>query len=450
MTEIAATERDEKENYEGRLGEALRNEILQAREAGYDVSVGETYDEAYETPENVEYMFQRLHSQGLEYQARASENHRMLGAAALYEKGRNLPLVNSVLPDGMKRAYKRREQELEDIRADILFDETKMPWHLQRGKALALQTIMDAHDLISVDGDDAGEGVYPTMSGRLPADLGSTRFNERDGWLAGKDLREALEITSRRFYGKTAEKASAHAGSTLEDLDAFLHAPVTDDFKDIVRYCQDSLGIRSRQQEVRTAIANHVSEVLGDNPKRDEMQLMSVGCGTAQAILNVASDVREQGIRPNIILLDQDPVALAAAKNLAEQMGLGDNLEVHCERLFDKKGRPYNIKPIIGDRKIDIAEDTGLREYLPDAIYRNLTSTIWDNLSSDGMMTTGNMNSARKQPEFLHGLMGWKPGVQMRKIDDGFRLHEQSGVARGNTMARVTQDGIYTLFYSYK
>lgn len=450
MTEIAAHENFEKENYEKQLGRRLQIEIADLRESGYEVSVGETDDEVYDAPYKIDEMFSRLTMLGREYELRAQSSHRSLGAAALYERTKNVPVLSAMMPASAKSAYRRREDQLEDVRADLLFDETKMPWHQQRGKALALQTIVDAHELITVDGSAAGEGYYSTMSGRLSHDLIQTRFGDNDGSIAGMTLEEALVATSIRFYGKTEEKAVAHADVTLDHLDSFLHAPVTEDFKSIVQYCQDSLGIRSRQQEVRMAVANHVGDVLAHNPEKQEMHLMSIGCGTAQAILNVASDIRDRGVRPTIILLDQDPIALAAAKNLAEQMDLSDHIELHCERLFDRQGKPYNIEPIIAGRKLDVAEDTGLREYLPDAIYRNLSRTVWENLSDDGMMTTGNMNAARKQPEFLHGLMGWKPGVQMRKIADSFRLHEQSGVPQGNTSARVTRDGVYTLFYSYK
>jgi len=122
---------------------------------------------------------------------------------------------------------------------------------------------------------------------------------------------------------------------------------------------------------------------------------------------------------------------------------------IHCEKLFDQKGQPFNIETILAGRRVDIAEDTGLREYLPDRVYKNLSKTIWNNLSENGMITTGNMNSSRPQPEFLHGLMGWNPRVQMRTIEQGFALHEASGIPKGSTKARVTHDAVYTLFYSY-
>jgi hypothetical protein len=178
---------------------------------------------------------------------------------------------------------------------------------------------------------------------------------------------------------------------------------------------------------------------------------ISVGCGTAESILEVAADIRDRGISPTVVLIDQDPIALAAARTHAEREGLGEFIEMHCLKLFDRRGRPFAIdSQVLKGRLVDIAEDTGLREYLNDALYVDLSRMIWSRVEEGGMMSTGNMNQNRPQPEFLHGLMGWFPRVRMRKISDGFRLHERSGIPKGSTKARVTRDGVYTLFFSYK
>ena len=159
---------------------------------------------------------------------------------------------------------------------------------------------------------------------------------------------------------------------------------------------------------------------------------------------------QRHGKSPKIILLDQDPLALAVAAKLANEMGLEDSIEIHCKRLFSKWGQPVSLKDILKGRKLDIAEDSGLREYLPDALYKSLTKETWGNLRHGGLMTSGNMNSHRPHAEFLHGLMGWVPHVKMRSITEGFTLHEKSGVPSGNTVARMTASGVYTLFFSTK
>jgi SAM-dependent methyltransferase len=423
------------------LNADLQYEINEIRKAGYEVSVGYTEDMAYERPYNIDAMFDQLDIKGKKYSYLSKEAVRSdLGATSLASDSH----LN------LQQAHQRRDDRFEEIRANLLFDDTKMPWHLQRGSALALQTIVNAHELIAQDGPMAGEGSYSTMSGQLALDINNFTFDDADGSVAGLGLRDSIMQTRQRFCSESEIDASKKADELLSNLESFIQTPITQDFKDIVAYCYDSLGIRSRKQEVNRAILNHVDQTLEQNPNKDSLLLLSVGCGTAQSILEVASDVREKGIESRVVLLDQDPISLMAAKNLAGQMGLSDVVEIHCERLFDQKGQPFDMEQILKGRTIDVAEDTGLREYLPDRIYRNLTNVIWDHLASDGIMTTGNMNTNRPQSEFLHGLMGWQPRVIMRNIAKGFKLHEQSGIPKGSTKARVTRDGVYTLFFSYK
>lgn len=443
------------------LPELLQKEIIELQQVGFEVTIGQTEDRAYDDPEATQRMFTTLSELGHTYQERARQEARplALGGAALYAAGRSVPPLGAVLPKGLRTVYRRNEARLEMLRQEVLFSADKLPWHKQAGKALALGTITDAHELrvtIQADGQPLDHpedqpGIYDTMSGRLDLDVDSFVFDERDGWLSGLSVEQSLTAASERFYGKTPDQSAARTAATMRDLREFLTQPISQEFKDIVAHCQDSLGIRSRKQEVRRAIALHVDTVLADTPDKETMVLLSVGCGTAQSILEVAHDIQQRGVEPQIILLDQDPLALAAARTLAEQHDLGGAIELRCERLFDKQGRPsFDLPEILQGRTIDIAEDTGLREYLPDTIYRNLTEATWQNLTAGGMMTTGNMNKHRPQPEFLHGLMGWQPQVKMRRIVDGFRLHQGAGLSPLATKARVTQDGVYTLFFSYK
>lgn len=436
MTEIIQSDLEHSE-----LGDELQFEIYEGRLENYEISVGNTEDVSYEHPRKIITMLEYLDAKGEEFSSASEE------AVQLYLELTTSPDAS---PEDSKQAYEQMVGSLDKIRADLLFDATKMPWHKQRGSALALQTIVDAHDLIARDGPAAGEGIYPTMGGRLTFNSEEFSFGDNDGSVSNLNLRDAIIQSRQRFRGESEITAYDETDELLHKLDAFLQAPVTQDFKDIVAYCYDSLGIRSRKQEVSRAILDHVDQVIEQDPDKTSLLLLSVGCGTAQSILEVAADIRKKGVEPHIILLDQDPIGLAAAKNLAEQMGLEDAIEIHCERLFDKNGYPFDMTQILKDRKIDVAEDTGLREYLPDKIYRNLTQVVWDNLTPDGIMATGNMNQHRKQPKFLHDLMGWQPHVIKRTIAKGFSLHERSGIPKGSTKARVTRDGVYTLFFSYK
>ena len=434
------------------ISQELQSEIYLLRSQGYDVRFSpesERTDAAYDNPDAIKSMFKRLDIGGKKYDNdhRLLVNRRQLDAAKLVLRVHMTPLNSIAVP--FRAASFQVKQARETTRKDILYSLDKMPWHQQAGQATALLTIAFAHELAS----EQTNGMYPTMSGLLGDEIFDVTFDDRSsGFLRGKTMIEAKIAALEQFQGKDSIQAVALTGRRIKELHEFINQPISEDFKQVVQYCTDSLGIRSRKDKVREVVSQYVDERLKNDPKLKELILMSVGCGTALPIFEVARALKEKGLSPKVILLDQDPMALAAAQCLAEKevFGLGDSIELHCRRLFSKFGRALDLSPVIQGRKIDIVEDTGLREYLPPRIYKSLTSALWQALTPGGIMSTGNMNTNRPQPEFLHGLMGWEPMVRMRDIATGFALHEASGINKGLTTAYVTPDGVYTLFISQK
>lgn len=409
----------------------LKVEIDEACTKGYQVEVAEldAHDLAYQRPDLVRNVFEYLHTQVREF----AEAVRSVEKTSLAQRA----LIGIWPP--VRRKFKRElYQALEPHRERLLYgaDQTNsMPWHDQHGRALALLTIVEAHNLATNFGDD---GQYRTMSGPIDETL-----------LESDNLREQMIMAEVEFAGKTRSQAEKRVDKRLAQTKEFIGARVTPEFKEVVQYCSDSLGIRERKEVVNRPLSQYIEKAQQNGREISDMTMMSFGCGTALPVMEMIQQLKQEtGEAPTLILLDQDPLALAAAKQLAEKMSIGDNIEVHCKRLFSKYGSPADIKEILGDRQLDIGEDSGLREYLPDAIYKKLTKSIYGNLRPGGMMITSNMNTNRPQPEFLHGLMGWYPRVQMRTIRENFRLHEEAGVE--NTRAIVTPSGVYTILISEK
>ena len=419
---------------------ALQQEVVRLYDLGYDIGYSETPDEAYDQPEKIWGVYSRLDEGG-------QALHKASGRLTLGIAGLAKSLEYSPLPI-TKHIRQRVRTGMRELRSSILYDQPDvqaMAWHMQNGKALALGTIVDAHDLYT---DETG-GLYPSIAGSLPADFADRYFSDTaSSNIAGGTVREALIATQQDFRAKSPELALTKADKELLEVQQFLQAPVQQGFKEIVQYCTDSLGIRSRKEAVRTEINRHIEA----SPK-DDFLMMSVGCGTAQPMLEVMRDVREKGRNAKLILIDQDPVALAAAQAHAVEMGLEDAIEIHCAKLFVQNGsRPkmMDLQTVLKGRKIDVGEDSGLRAYFPADMYRDLTSQVWSALEDDGLMTTGNMNRNRPQAHFLHGLMGWPIKVQMRGVHEIARLHEQAGIPREAMRLQVTQDGVYTLCFSSK
>ena len=419
--------------------ERLSNEIAEVRESGYVISIGDSLDESYLYPERISAIYEYLHKRDLLLE---QERQRIIASG-----------IGSVGINPFKRAYRREKRiydQLEPLRDELLFCEQESdsrPWHRQRGRAAALLTIAAAHDL-----DDGSGGKYATISGPLNSRVVDFRFPLQGTGVDGLSLTDAVAKTEVEYSGRDDVAARQIAERRVEELREFTEWKASPRFKEIVQYCSDSLGIRSRKQEVHQAISDHIESVVARGDKTvGDVLMMSYGCGTALPMLEILQQVRDNtGETPRLILIDQDPLALAAAAVLAEDMGLAGNIELHCRRLFDKLFRPIDIESVLAGRQLDVVEDSGLREYLPDSVYRRLTHMTWQHLAEGGLMSTGNMNRNRPQAEFLHGMMGWQPKVQMRHIAEGLALHRAAGIPASSTRARVTSDGIYTLFFSQK
>ena len=424
---------------------AIEAEVSAMAEDGYQIDFGSSYDQAYENPEAIQRVFDWLKSDGEVF--KDLRRTSLMNNQAIRDLVTALP--TSMLKSGIRKKINSLDADQERIREAILYgrsDVQGMSWHKQNGKALALGTIVDAYDLQTV----GGEGVYENMSGRLTSDILTHTFRENTGWMQGLTLEETLRHTmsSPEFKIIPPEKIDKKITYAMQELHEFVTTPVQAGFRDIVLYCTDSLGIRSRKEEVRAEINRFV-----ENEDQAEFLLMSFGCGTGQPMLEVIQDLQQKGKVAKLILLDQDPIALAATEQLAGQMGLQKSIEIHCQQLFVGKGaatRIMNIQEVLQGRKLDVGEDTGLREYFPDTLYKDLAAQTWNALRPGGLMTTGNMNRNRPQPEFLHGLMGWPIPVRMRHPKDLARLHQAAGIPRHATRFRVTQEALYCLAFTKK
>ena len=420
--------------------EKLNKEIEDLRGEGCRVKIGEKTDPAYNNPDGIKDTYNYLKRGDAELkEVRKYFIHKNLAIAAIANVLDKTPFVK------MGKWGEKIDSYLEVFRDKLLYgkDQTdSQPWHNQRGSALTFLTISEADDLSvsSENGEILSEGKYPTMSGPLDESV----FNEKINGLPLTEVMVQDKVNNGMDEATAIEEVEKRTSEVLE----FIQAPVTEKFSNVIRHCADSLGIRERVETVNGLSIDHLKKVAEkENRSIDDMLVMSFGCGTGLATLKMLKKLKDEtGEAPTVILLDQDPLSLAAAQSLAKKWNLEDKIEVHCERLFSKLGKPLSLEGVLGDRKLDIAEDSGLREYLPDGVYKQLTRESLKFLRTGGLMITGNMNVNRPQKEFLHGLMGWVPKVRMRSIKEGFKLLQKSGIPKESIEATVTASGVYTVF----
>ena len=421
--------------------EKLNKEIADLRGEGCRVKIGEKTDPAYNNPDGIKDTYNYLKRGGAALkEVRKYFIHKNLATAAIANVLDKTPFVK------MGKWGEKIDSYLEIFRDKLLYGKgqtNSKPWHNQRGSALTFLTISEAYRLrvSGKKGEILSEGEYPTMSGPL---LDESVFDEK---INGLPLTEVM-VQDKINNGVDKATAIEEVEKRISEVREFIQAPVTEKFSNVIRHCADSLGIRERVETVNGLSIDHLKNVAEkENRSIDDMLVMSFGCGTGLATLKMLKKLKnETGEAPTVILLDQDPLSLAAAQSLAKKWNLEDKIEVHCERLFSKLGKPLSLEGVLGDRKLDIAEDSGLREYLPDGVYKQLTRESLKFLRTGGLMITGNMNVNRPQKEFLHGLMGWVPKVRMRSIKEGFKLLQKSGIPKESIEATVTASGVYTVF----
>ena len=420
--------------------EKLNKEIEDLRSEECRVKVGEKIDPAYNNPDKIQDIYNYLERGDAKLkEIRKNFIHKNLATAAIANVLDKTPFVK------MGKWGKKVDLYLEFFRDKLLYGENQTaskPWHNQRGSALTFLTISEAYRLrvSRKNGEILSEGKYPTMSGPLDESVFDEKIN-------GLPLTEVM-IQDKINNGVDKATAIEEVEKRISEVREFIQAPVTEKFSNVIRHCADSLGIRERVETVNSLSIDHLKKAAEkENRSIDDMLVMSFGCGTGLATLKMLKKLKDEtGEAPTVILLDQDPLSLAAAQSLAKKWNLEDKIEIHCERLFSKLGKPLSLEGVLGDRKLDIAEDSGLREYLPDGVYKQLTRESLKFLRTGGLMITGNMNVNRPQKEFLHGLMGWVPEVRMRSIKEGFKLLQKSGIPKESIEATVTASGVYTVF----
>ena len=420
--------------------EKLSKEIADLRNEDCRVKIGEKTDPAYNNPDKIRSVYNYLEQGDAKLkEVRKYFIHKNLATVAIANVLDKTPFVK------MGKWGKKIDSYLEFFRDKLLYGEyqtASWPWHNQRGSALTFLTISEAEDLSVFDenGKILSKGEYSSMSGPLDESVFDEKIN-------GLPLTEVM-IQDKINNGVDKATAIEEVEKRISDVREFIQAPVTEKFSNVIRHCADSLGIRERVETVNSLSIDHLKKVAEkENRSIDDMLVMSFGCGTGLATLKMLKKLKDEtGEAPTVILLDQDPLSLAAAQSLAKKWNLEDKIEVHCERLFSKLGKPLSLEGVLGDRKLDIAEDSGLREYLPNGVYKQLTRESLKFLRTGGLMITGNMNVNRPQKEFLHGLMGWVPKVTMRSIKKGFELLQKSGISKESIEATVTASGVYTVF----
>ena len=179
-------------------------------------------------------------------------------------------------------------------------------------------------------------------------------------------------------------------------------------------FSQNCQAVRNRfklvKQEVRRAILH-----FGENGQ--EVRLISLACGSAQAILEVIAELKTKGVRVKALVIDVEEEALDYAENLAQKNGVRDQVQII-------KANACQTARIIRGFSPHIVEMLGLLDYLPRENAVRLISSINKGLIPGGVFLTCNIRNNSEQ-YFVRWVIDWN--MVYRSPADLAEVIEKSG-----------------------
>src|ERR1035437_5619830 len=117
----------------------------------------------------------------------------------------------------------------------------------------------------------------------------------------------------------------------------------------------------------------------------NKSKIMSLACGSAQAVLEVIAELKAEGINVQVCLVDISKEALQYARDLADKLGISTQVEILQLDIIRKTNRlPKDFDP-------DIIEMLGLLDYIPEKRAVGIFKQILDRLSPGGYFLTCNI-----------------------------------------------------------
>lgn len=134
-------------------------------------------------------------------------------------------------------------------------------------------------------------------------------------------------------------------------------------------------GVRNRYQIVRDILSK--SETGGD--------ILSIACGSAQAVIHGAKDLINNGTNVNLILTDSSEYALDLSRCRAKEAGIIKSVEFHKIPFWKLKREFPNLKTIF-------TEGCGIADYLKDNHVVALAEYALSTLQDSGHLVMSGMN----------------------------------------------------------
>jgi SAM-dependent methyltransferase len=266
------------------------------------------------------------------------------------------------------------------------------------------------------------------------------------------------------------DKPQEKIDSILATHDAFLaNADIDPVSRFIYQGALDPRGVRTRATLAQHMVAEHfLANADNNGGKRQDLVLAGLACGAAEPDYDLVETVQGYGFDfKRILLVDQDPMALAAGHSLAEGRGLDKKIAIELHNLLTEKLTEY-----IDAESVDVADLLGLFEYIPNnikiadlfrlagqdvnqipenqrdmGVAAYLLAQVRTVMKPGGVIEFGNMLKDRPQQKFFSNVVKW-PRLQQRTVEEVIEIIQEAGFAtdKEHLKIRIPVEGLYAVF----
>lgn len=191
------------------------------------------------------------------------------------------------------------------------------------------------------------------------------------------------------------EKAAGWAALDIVYKDPSLFTGFGEHFWLNIRNAQ---AVRNRFKVVKGLLR----EAVIKQGKEKTVNILSLACGSARAVLETCAEMKVEGYSFNIFLIDNDITALKYSRKLACDFGLEKQLETLVGDVHRTKSHlnRSGFKP-------DIIEMLGFMDYLDDRKAQMIIKHCFEALSTGGYFLTCHIHSNEEQ-SFLRVVVNWR------------------------------------------
>jgi len=153
-------------------------------------------------------------------------------------------------------------------------------------------------------------------------------------------------------------------------------------------------GVRNRLKIVTSRLSEECTRLLKE---KQTITILSLACGSAEAVLSAVASLGADKDRVHVFLLDQEQSALDYAQREADRLGV---------KITTTKSSVARIRKVFKS-KADIVEMVGLLDYLDDGTATRVFEMIQDAMIPDGMFITANI-IPNEEITFLRYCSDWE------------------------------------------